>query len=224
MGSHRTFPEVSIEHGDKRVMAMEIKCVMCGAVGYFAHQTGARRKPPIAAQQNFQSKGWHVGRNARGDYCPLHSVPSARKEKTDMVLSVVKSDLPAGSMPIKAEPPRQMTREDRQIIHAKLSDVYDKDRYISPWTDEKVAKDLGVPRKWVSEIRDLMFGPENSNPLFDEFLTRVSDLNMAMARLDENEKKVEDAFNTVRKQREKLLVEATELRLMQRRIEKEIGR
>lgn len=134
------------------------------------------------------------------------------------------SSTPVPAVPPKAEPPRQMTREDRQIIHAKLSDVYDKGSYVTPWTDARVAADLGVPRAWVSEIRDLMFGPENSNPAFDEFLTRVSDLNMAMARLGENEKAIADALSVAQRQREKLLAEAGELRLLQKRIEKELGR
>lgn len=228
MSTHRTFPEVPIVRGDTRVMAMEIRCVVCGAVDYFPHQTGAKRKPPVAAQQNFQAKGWSVGNGPRKDFCPLHAAPSSRKEK-DMTGSILpNSSLPGSTSipatPPKAEPPRQMTREDRQIIHAKLSDVYDKGAYLTPWTDARVAADLGVPRAWVSEIRDLMFGPENSNPLYDEFLTRVTAFEKSVSALNDNEKAIADALAVARRQREKLLTDAGELRLLQKRIEKELGR
>lgn len=224
MSTHRTFPEVPIVRGEARAMAMQITCAHCGAVEFYAFQNGVKRKPPIAARQAFQGRGWSVGSGPRKDFCPLHAAPASRREK-DMSGSILpQSSTPVPAMPPKADPPRQMTREDRQIIHAKLSDVYDKGGYLTPWTDARVASDLGVPRAWVSEIRDLMFGPENSNPAFDEFLTRVSDLKMAIARLDENEKAISDALAVARRQREKLLAEAEELRLLQKRIEKELGR
>lgn len=235
MSTHRTFPEVPIVRGEVRAMAMQITCAHCGAVEFYAFQNGVKRKPPIAARQAFQGRGWSVGSGPRKDFCPLHAAPASRREK-DMSGSILPKSSVAGPSPVaicrvgaemtqpKAEPPRQMTREDRQIIHAKLSDVYDKGSYLTPWTDARVASDLGVPRAWVSEIRDLMFGPENSNPAFDEFLTRVSDLKMAIARLDENEKAIADALAVARRQREKLLAEAEELRLLQKRIEKELGR
>ncbi|WP_181409841.1 hypothetical protein [Martelella alba] len=66
---------------------------------------------------------------------------------------------------VKADPPPVMKRDDRRIIAAKLDDVYSTDAYVEPWTDAAVAKDLGVPRAWVSEVREAFFGPEGGNPL-----------------------------------------------------------
>ena len=65
--------------------------------------------------------------------------------------------------------PRQMSREDRRIIFEKLNEVYvdEKSGYSSPWTDEKVSVDLGVPRAWVSNVREEMFGPVGSNSDID---------------------------------------------------------
>lgn len=69
----------------------------------------------------------------------------------------------------RAEPPPQMQREDRRIVADKIADVYDDAGYIAPWTDELVAQDLGVPRAWVAEVRDFMFGPANENPKLAEY-------------------------------------------------------
>ena len=58
-------------------------------------------------------------------------------------------------------PPRTMGREDRQIVFARLQDVYEGEAtgYSKDWNDERVARDLGVPRKWVEEVREQFFGP-----------------------------------------------------------------
>ena len=65
-------------------------------------------------------------------------------------------------VPINAEAPRTMTRDERRIIFEKLNDVYvsEKVGYMEDWNDEKVAKDLGVARAWVSGLREEMFGPD----------------------------------------------------------------
>ena len=64
-------------------------------------------------------------------------------------------------VPINAEAPRTMTRDERRIIFEKLNDVYvsEKVGYMEDWNDEKVAKDLGVARAWVSGLREEMFVP-----------------------------------------------------------------
>ncbi|WP_176086911.1 hypothetical protein [Martelella sp. HB161492] len=80
---------------------------------------------------------------------------------------------------VKADPPPVMKRDDRRIIAAKLDDVYSTDAYVEPWTDAAVAKDLGVPRAWVSEVREAFFGPEGSNP-------KVQKLEQFMAEIEAN--------------------------------------
>jgi hypothetical protein len=57
-----------------------------------------------------------------------------------------------------------MSRDDRRIIFARLNDVYVNERtgYSEQWTDKRVAEDLGVPRAWVSEVRDRDFGPDHN--------------------------------------------------------------
>lgn len=62
---------------------------------------------------------------------------------------------------IKADTPRTMSRDDRRIIFGKLETCWSdaKKTYDDGWTDERVVKDLGVPRAWVSTVRDENFGP-----------------------------------------------------------------
>lgn len=61
---------------------------------------------------------------------------------------------------IVAEPPRDLNKEDRRLIFAKIDEVYLDKSYSKDWTDKKVAIDLGVPVAWVARIREENFGPE----------------------------------------------------------------
>lgn len=83
----------------------------------------------------------------------------------------------------KAEPPRMMSRDDRRIIFAKLSDVYvdEKVGYAQGWSDHRVATDLGVPRKWVEDIRKENFGDVAINEDMEQF-RREAEALLAEAR------------------------------------------
>lgn len=83
--------------------------------------------------------------------------------------------VPKVAVTVVAEQPRKMEREDRRIILAKLNDVYidEASGYQSPWTDRKVAEDLGVPQAWVAELRDENFGPAADNQEIREMLKNV---------------------------------------------------
>ncbi|HAY06434.1 MAG TPA: hypothetical protein DCY26_07240 [Hyphomonas sp.] len=78
-----------------------------------------------------------------------------------------------------------MGRDDRRIITDKLDEIYDEKigRYISPWTDAAVSRDLGVPRAWVAEVREQFFGPEGSNPDFDAFLEQAAPIIAEMKNM-----------------------------------------
>lgn len=169
--SSRSFPEERIVAGGVSSLALKITCATCGASEW------AIRKP--APDTHFRHKGWAVGKGPKADFCPKHFSTSRRKGTQAM----------AHIVPV-AEKPRDMTREDRRIINDKLDEVYGRDAYKQPWTDESVAKDLGVPRDWVSQVRDQFFGPVGSNPLFDEFLTLREDIERKLGDIAEGAKKV----------------------------------
>jgi hypothetical protein len=229
MSLGRTFAEEHIPAGagDSRVPAMKIVCAECSAVAFFAHQTGKTRKPPVAAKQNFQAKGWVVGSGPRKDFCPLHAAPSSRKGRADMPAKETATPEPGR----KAEAPREITREERGIIFAKIGDVYGTDRYVTPWSDQKVADDLGVPRAWVSDVREQFYGPEGSNPLFDQYLTEAASVIRLQGEITEARKAVLDMFRKANDEAAKVRVRCDELdskvrdvQALAKRVEREIGR
>jgi hypothetical protein len=59
---------------------------------------------------------------------------------------------------------RMMTHDEGRIIFLKLEDVHagNGGGYIKDWSDEKVARDLNVPRSWVTKIRDDCFGSDTN--------------------------------------------------------------
>lgn len=147
-----------------------IICSSCGAEEKFRHNK-QRTPPSEVVTPKFERLGWSVGSRERDDQCP-DCVAKAAAAKAERSASVVEPE------PVRADPPREMTREDRRIVIDKLSDVYLDDRsgYAPPWTDAAVARDLGVPRAWVSEIRDYAFGPAGSNADLDAFVEAIAPL------------------------------------------------
>jgi hypothetical protein len=143
------------------------------------------------ATRRFANMGWEVGLTPARHRCP--SCIEKRKQEVKP-MSVVTPIKP----PEKAEPPKPMGREDRRVIFEKLNDVYldEKRGYSAPWTDKKVGEDLGVPRAWVTQVREEMFGPEASNEEIQKTLaaaTAVSaEIKVLLARADELKKLGED--------------------------------
>ena len=175
--------------GDARNLAFEARCSCCGALEYLsANKTVGM--PPDQITLKFRALGWQCEARRRDrDICPSCIARSSARKGTAMREKNV-IDLPStentidrklsSSAPTKAEPPGQMTREDRRIIFAKLNDVYvdEKVGYSSGWTDHVVAKDLNIPRAWVSTVREEHFGPDASN---EEIRTQVNEARRLIA-------------------------------------------
>jgi hypothetical protein len=212
--SERTFPETTIPYGDKTAKTMRIACACCDAVAYFPFQNGVGRKSPSAASQHFLNKGWVVGNSPKKDFCSRHASPAKRKGTKTMDSTTA----------LVADKPRNMGREDRAIIFDKLNEVYGKDAYKSPWTDTAVAKDLGVPRDWVSTMRDDMFGPAGSNPLFDEFLAENTRLEAQCRTYAETSEAVAKALEMQTIAYAELSKQVDACRALARRVEREISR
>lgn len=225
MSLGRTFNEEVIAIGDTggRALAMKIVCAECGGVAYFPHQTGKTRKPPIAAQQSFQNKGWVVGKGPRKDFCPIHAAPASRKGRADMAANGTTIDLTA-NLPARAEPPRTPSVDDRRIINLKLTECYADGGYVSPWTDQRVADDLSVPRAWVSEVRKFSFGPEGSNPLFDQFLASQAGIERVRIEIAEERKRILEMAAALRVRCDDLDGKIRDHAMLAKRIEREIGR
>lgn len=138
-----------------------VKCRKCGTVEGFD-----RRKPEDAPEAYFLRLGWKLGAGVYMDLCP--DCASGKPEKAGKPMKDMKS-IAATLQANKPGAPREITREERQRIHAKIGEHYLDTGYDPPWTDRAIAEAEKVPMAWVSAIRDQFYGPEGSNPLFDKF-------------------------------------------------------
>ena len=137
--------------------------------------------------EKFERIGWLIGRRRRADNrCKSCFTAIKVKSKKGQDMKVVPinplpTDTAVQPPPSKSIqlPPFEMvdgskpSREERRIIHNKISEVYrdEKHGYKAGWCDQTVAKDLGVANvEWVSEIRDEYFGPDT-----DEVMVQTTD-------------------------------------------------
>lgn len=181
----RAFVETSVQYGSQWRRVASAKCRDCLAVDTVGIKTGTSQLPPEAIEKKFIQKGWLIGSNENWDICPS----CAEKVKAlKPVLKIVnhKETAPKEAevkpelkpvVPVVIEP-RTMQRDDRRIIFEKLNGVYldEKRGYDPDWSDHKVSIDLGVPRAWVEQVREEMFGPINTNADIEAFRKAVEDL------------------------------------------------
>lgn len=179
-------------------------CGHCGVVKTIelGVMHGSERDQSVAEQKfavnKLEREGWLIGKKDRNHRCPgcysAIKVAQPRKNEENIV-----------SLPVKpsAEVPREMSREERRIIFEKLNEVYvdEKTGYGPGWTDAKAATDLGVPRAWVKQVRDEMFGPEGANEeiratvaeaqaLLDQIKTLAEPLRPLLSKADTLEKRL----------------------------------
>lgn len=214
--SAREFPHRTGQNAAGKIATVSvITCANCAKEGEFRH-VGAK-KPPEAMEQYFRNHGWNVGSKPSRDLCPecVAATSPTRKPRGEAPPFMNgRSVTGLGETPPAAEPAREMTLADKRIIFAKINEVYLDNRYESPWTDGAVAKDLGVPRDWVRQVREELIGPDGSNEDYEEFLKQVADLRSSFAAA------LEWAAQTNTKLESRLV----DLEKLGRRIEKEISR
>jgi hypothetical protein len=213
--SQRTFAFAKVFEDGRALSAYVIKCSRCTTETRFV-QRGKDRRPPDAAKQYFANRGWFVGARPSSDICPdcLHK----RRH-----LQVVENNDMAVEVP-KADEPREMTRMDRRIINDKLDTVYADGSYVAPWSDAKVARDLGVPQQWVAKVRDDFFGPEGSNPEIDRFLEQIEPLMAQAKGYAEQANKQLTATQTLVRSVADLTGRIAELEVTARQLRKETGK
>lgn len=181
--TERAFKETSERYGSKFRKVARIWCCKCGVSHAVNLATPGGFLPSHAIRKKLGQIGWVVGANADCDFCPDHA--NSLKEKKAPMLKVVEQSKPSPS----ETAPREMTRDDRRIIISKLDAVYldSKRGYDSGWSDQKVADDLGVPRKWVETIRSENFGDVGGNEEMSEFYEQAKVL------LDDARKLIDEA-------------------------------
>jgi len=150
-----------------------VHCSKCNRTEKFIRAGGSVN--PSHAANWFRNKGWIIGGGPRADLCPEHADKLASNGKIERQPEPIKKPiLPALAKEIGMEQMKVTTvgtvaenvseppRSDWRVILAKLNEVYgDEKSYTADWSDEKVAKDLGVPVPWVEKVREDtgIFGP-----------------------------------------------------------------
>jgi hypothetical protein len=181
--------------------AMRLYCYRCGKPGTCLMNTmntstgvDDDREKQIVARK-FTSMGWEVDLRKGKHFCPECQIsPQVKMEKQEVELAVVPM-------------PRQMTRDDRRIVFEKLNDVYldEKQGYSPPWTDEKVSVDLGVPRAWVTNVREEMFGPVGSNSDIEAAIKSACELVVEMKKGNEQIAKLMSSAATIEKRLDQII-------------------
>ena len=162
------FPSKSLPVGDtgQRRRHHVIACSNCPAEGTSpsANDAGGLGLPELT--RRFTRQGWYVGRVPGAHLCP-----DCNPTRQRAVLTVVPTPEPEKEEPMaEAALPRELSFADRRIINAKLEEVYENDLvgYRAGWTDEAVAKDLGIDPVWVAKLRSENFGPATGNRVVTE--------------------------------------------------------
>ena len=190
----RTFKEASENIGGQWRRVAVIACRQCAKIENLSIKTAYGLLPPVAIEKKFAQKGWEIGSNDHWDVCPDCV---ALRDKKPVLTIVPKAVVPLvkevvevkPELVVAAEKPRVMQRDDRRIIFEKLNAVYldEKRGYDNDWSDNKVATDLGVPRIWVEQVREEMFGPVNTNGDIEEFMKGLAELAVYKKQLAEFE-------------------------------------
>lgn len=156
-----------------------IHCGRCGAHETLAAQNYGMSTAASVLPKKFNQRGWRVGSKASKHICPAcqqkttdtkpaspNKAPVMSQTREHTSSTRIPAPPPAAPLPLsaelkaKAEPPRAASVDERRIINDKLGDVYADKGYTAGWSDERVAKDLGVPRAWVAQVREMLFGPD----------------------------------------------------------------
>ena len=129
MSSARHFEETTERYGSQWRTVARVTCRKCGVSSSLGLSSPGGLLPPNIITKKFEQKGWEIGANAQWDLCQS----CANKEKKMPVLNVVTPIKPV-STPSET-PPREMSRDDRRVIFAKLDEVYldEKRGYDSGW-------------------------------------------------------------------------------------------
>lgn len=178
-------------HHDNDVSAT---CHKCHRVFFIqgCRSGGGKVLPDSVLAKKSMAKGWDLGSSKKKDTCPdCVKARRAPKEPEKKEPELGKDPIVIDVIPridgASGLPPREMTREDRRVIFAKLEDVYvDEQTGYSPgWNDTVLAVDLNCPRKWVETIREENFGPQvaEANPRIIELEKKLDEVTKLVSEL-----------------------------------------
>jgi hypothetical protein len=174
----------------KRIQVVECKC---GASERLLVTTD-RAMPPEVITKKMQARGWSIAARRADDRCPACSHKSHKEVKT--------MNKPALNVVSAKTEDRTPGRDEKRLIVLAVEDHYlGPDKGYEPgWSDEKIAIDLGVPRKWVSDLREEFHGPE----LDPEVSTMMAEMKFIGAKLLEADTTLSELRNKFNGLKERL--------------------
>ena len=204
LGKDPEFPERfrAVEGSPRRLRTRFLVCseTLCGAEQDIT-DNGERPLPDNVVQKKFLQRGWRIGRDRKHDLCPtcVSNEDKRRRKPREADLAIdPNKNIPlteravmngAGRLPREApeelNEPRKMDTDERRIIFAKIDESWvGKDEgYRTPWTDQGIARELGVPLAWVVEVRSQFFGEVRDNQEVREILARIESASFEARKL-----------------------------------------
>ena len=153
----------------------------CGAKGCekFVTFNGDGHLPPIAIFKRFQALGWIIGeRNAKHNRCP--DCQSARGQKVNPNVELLKmAENVRQISEVRAATPIEFRK-----IQTLLDDHFDEGTYLDGYDDERVAKEVNVPRALVTKVREEAWGPIKIDPIGRQILDEIEVVKSQIAEIE----------------------------------------
>ena len=174
--------------GQHYVTVGAIRCATAGCTEWVEFtQVSANHLPMEAFAQFARNRGWKWS-NAGAHQCPAHQRKRAPQEvevKDDHDAQTVKLAKSLGNLPLAAAalPPREPTPADNRRVMDALDSAFDEKigRYVDVGgSDATLATKLGVPRKWVEDVREKFFGPIKTDPEREKLLADLAALRASV--------------------------------------------
>lgn len=132
-------------------------CCQCGAIDNIPISSRTPLPPEVIVKK-MQARGWVMGQKRKHDLCPKCVAKRAKDAKVTNITDYQQKPI----QPPATTAPTAISREGKRLVILALEDHYvDSSKgYETGWSDERIAKDLNVPRKLVADIREEFYGPE----------------------------------------------------------------
>lgn len=169
------FARVTLD-GPPQARAWRIYCTACGRSEDIVD--GRHGASATERDKRLTERGWRIGR--RRHLCPACAEPEPKPS----------SEPPP--MAVHALPPRTPTRADNAIIHDAIDAAWDHERelYLGAASDAVISRTIDRPEKWVRDIREQFFGPN------DACAARADGL-AALTRIETRAAEIEDRALTL---------------------------
>jgi len=132
----------------------------------------AKGPPPQQLAKWFRQQGWDLDLRAPAKV----RCPGCQQRKTKM--STATNGAAASTITITAGQPRALTPDERGKVRDLLELNFDAKagRFISGYSDERIAKEVNVPRKAVETLREAAYGELKISPEMAKAMDDIADL------------------------------------------------